>query len=285
MFNIFINDLDENIKSTILLKFADDTKVGQVIEEEEDSSALQSNLDQLCSWARKWGMRFNEAKCRVMHFGRNNPRYPYTMNGVRLETTEEEKDLGVLICSNLKVGKQCERAAKTGMSVLAQLLRAFTYRSKSTLPKLFQTYMRPHLEYAIQAWSPWQVGDVDELEKVQKKMVSAVTGLAGTTYEEKLAELGMLTLSARRAMLDLQQAYKIISKQEDLEPTTWFQNIGERNVGMRLAAGGLNLAPGRARLECRRHFFSQRVVEPWNRLSCTTQGAKTLYEFKKKIRA
>ena len=149
LFNIFINDLDENIDVSLLLKFADDTKMGQVIESEEDQVHLQSCLNRIWDWTEKWGMRFNVSKCHVMHLGRTNPRFVYTLNGVDLEPTEEEKDLGVLITSNLKMGRQCERAAHTASAALAQILRAFSYRNKSTLPKLFQTYVRPHLEYGM----------------------------------------------------------------------------------------------------------------------------------------
>jgi len=62
--------------------------------------------------------------------------------------------------------------------------------------------VRPHLEFASPAWSPWLQGDKDELEKVQKKAVKMVAGLKGTTYEEKCAELGLQTLEERRNRQD-----------------------------------------------------------------------------------
>ena len=51
--------------------------------------------------------------------------------------------------------------------------------------RLYKTYIRCHLEYCIQAWSPWTVADKEVLEKVQKRAVGLVSGLAGKTYEEK----------------------------------------------------------------------------------------------------
>ena len=67
---------------------------------------------------------------------------------------------------------------------------------------LYKTYVRPHLEYAVTAWSPWQIGDIDKLERVQKRMVAAVSGLKGNTYEEKLEEIGMETLTSIRNRLE-----------------------------------------------------------------------------------
>ena len=67
----------------------------QVIETGEDAAELQHSLDNLCERARTWGMAFNEAKCQVMHVGRHNPRHVYHMNGIRLEMSDKERDIGV----------------------------------------------------------------------------------------------------------------------------------------------------------------------------------------------
>ena len=82
--------------------------------------------------------------------------------------------------------------------VLGQISRAVSYRDKETFLKLFCTYVRPHLEYCVAAWSPWTEGDKNVLENVQKRAIKIVTKFKGKTYEERLAEAGMVTLEARR---------------------------------------------------------------------------------------
>ena len=62
-------------------------------------------------WADKWGMSFNVSKCKVMHVSRNNQEYEYTMRGQKLEKTDEERDIGVMVTKNLKPSAQCEKAA------------------------------------------------------------------------------------------------------------------------------------------------------------------------------
>ena len=112
LFLIFINDLDNGAtENQVVRKFADDTKVSQVIEGPDDAEELQGTLDRLCQWATDWGMAFNVAKCHVMHVGKNNPRHKYHMQGEALKTTEEERDIGVTVTVNLKPSRQCQKAA------------------------------------------------------------------------------------------------------------------------------------------------------------------------------
>ena len=72
-----------------------------------------------------------------MHVGRNNPRYEYYMEGVRLTVVEEEKDIGVKFEKSMKPSKHCRQAAGIASSVLRQLARNFHYRDKKIFKKLY----------------------------------------------------------------------------------------------------------------------------------------------------
>ena len=76
----------------------------------------------------------------------------------------EEKDLGVWFSSNLKPSLQCQKNSARAMQALDLGRRSFKYLTKESLTTLYQVYVRPHLEYCVQSWSPYFAKDIDMLE-------------------------------------------------------------------------------------------------------------------------
>jgi hypothetical protein len=114
LFTVYIDDIDLFARlARLFVKFADDGKGMKEIRTRQDAVDLQSVLDDLFEWATLWGMSFNIEKCKIMHVGKNNPRYDYYMDGKKLKVVEEETDVGIVIQQNLKPAKQCQRAANT----------------------------------------------------------------------------------------------------------------------------------------------------------------------------
>jgi hypothetical protein len=106
LFITFINDLELGITNSIL-KFADDTKLFGGAGTREAIEQLRMDLLELYVWSEKWQMNFNIEKCKVMHIGVNNTEADYDIARHKLEKVNEEKDLGVIVSKNFKVGGQC----------------------------------------------------------------------------------------------------------------------------------------------------------------------------------
>jgi ribonucleases P/MRP protein subunit RPP40 len=261
LFLIFINDIDMAAAGAeILVKFADDTEVGQTIRSDTDRAVLQEALDELCSWSDVWGRSFNVGKCKVMHFGRNNPQHEYRMHGEKLDQVDSERDIGVIVH---KPAAQCAKAAATARAVLSQISRSFHYRDRCTFVRLYKTYVSPHLEFSTPAWSPWTQSDSEGLEKVQMKMVGMISGLVSKTYEEKLAEIGLETLKERRHVTDMVTMHKMAHNVGDFQLSELFDPAPVHHQ-TRAAADPLNVRPRPANLEIRRGFFSYRAAIEWN---------------------
>lgn len=165
----------------------------------------------------------------------------------------------------MKPTKQCAAAAAKANRILGQLARAVRWRDRVTFPKLYMTHVRPVLEYAVTVWSPYLAQDRDVLEKVQRRMVNMIPGLRGN-YEEKLRELGMTTLQRRRERGDMIQTWRILTGKDRVDPAIWFRlqedQVREGATSTRRHQGYHALLPRTpARLEVRRNFFSNRVVE------------------------
>ena len=136
-FLIYMNDLEEGISpGSRVSKFADDTKLSHPVPRQEDIEAMQEDIEKLQTWADKWQMQYNVAKCGVMHTGYYNPHHTYTMGDTQLKETEEEKDLGVLINKSLKTSSQCAAAAKKANMVLGMIKRNFAYKNRTVILKL-----------------------------------------------------------------------------------------------------------------------------------------------------
>ena len=281
-------DMALNLSGLFLSKFADDTKAARVVDTDNEAEELQQNLDGFSQWARDWQMCFNVDKCKVLHVGRTNPQRDYFMDGKKLLKVEEEKDLGVLVHKSLKPSAQVAKMVKKANLVLGQLLRAFTYRDKKHFVRLYQVYVRCHLEYAIQCCSPYLQKDIDAIEDVQRRAVRQISGLKGS-YEDKLAQIGLTTLVDRRARGDMIQTFKIIHQIDDVPINTFFQVAGaDHNYPTRGAvvfteegeSAGMNLVIPKANKDVRKYFFSHRVVSSWNSLPYDVKNSESVNQFK-----
>ena len=132
LFLIFINDLDTSVCSNVL-KFADDTKLFHVVDNQSDGLKLQGDPDVLCNWADTWKMSFNIDKCKVLHYGKGNIEYKYSMCGQPLDEVDSEKDLGIVFSKNLKVAEQCKEAYTKANRMLGLISRTVKYKNMESL--------------------------------------------------------------------------------------------------------------------------------------------------------
>ncbi|BHF83981.1 hypothetical protein SprV_0902713100 [Sparganum proliferum] len=280
LFLVYVNDCANELNCDVAM-FADDIKIWSTIRSKVDEARLQTNLDHLEQWSKDWLLPFNVNKCNFLRVGRtSSPNHTVNrLTGKPLQEVDAQKDLGVWITTSLKPSLQCSKVAKSAMSILYLVKRAFSSFDEDCFAKVFQTFVRPHLEFAIQAWSPWTAIDFGILEKVQRRATKLVSGRWSLPYETRLAKLALLPLSYRQLRGDLIQVFRIVRNQGCcLASGDFFELATTTN----LRGHSLKLRVTGARLDTRK-FFSNRVVAAWNALPEDVVMSGSVDTFKRRL--
>ena len=193
------------VSSNIKL-YADDTKIYRELRNlTSDIQMFQSDLDSLGHWANTWQLRFNEEKCEAMGIShsRDNLSMDYTL-GSTLRDVKSFKDLSRSQHISTKVNKANQ--------VLGLTRRTVGTATTSTFSLLYNSLVRPLLEYAIPVWNPYLVKDIHAIEDVQRpaSRLALRQKRGSMPYEERCNILNWPLLSTRRNYFSLVQCYKIV---------------------------------------------------------------------------
>ncbi|KER22352.1 hypothetical protein T265_09523 [Opisthorchis viverrini] len=133
------------------------------------------------------------------------------------------------------------------------------------------TYLRPTMEYAIQAWSPWLQKDTQLLERIYHRATKLVIGLRNVPYSERLRKLDLFDLTYRRIRGDLILMFKIINT-----PNHPLKHLFTVNLARQTRRNPLAVDIPCSRINCRRYFFSVRVSLTWNKLPTSVVDCERL---------
>ena len=277
LFIIYVNDMDGDMVAKIS-KFADDTKLGMNVAKEGNTARLQEDLRKIGEWSDTWQMPFNVNKCKVMHIGHRNPESAYNLKGTPLESTASERDLGVTITSDLKFSKQCIEAEKKAQRMLGYIKRQFGYRNKEIVLCLYNSLVRPHLEYAVQFWSPSLRKDITRLERVQARATKLIPSIRHKRYEDRLAELDLFSLETRRLRGQLIEVFKILRGFDNVD----YRDIFQLSEG-RTRNHGYKLELKRYQRDLCGNFFTYKICGTWNTLPVEVVNSDSVDEFKSRL--
>jgi len=230
----------------------------------------------LLFWTTSNGLSLNTAKCKVLHLGANNKKYSYHLAHNPILSTNQIRDLGVIIDSNLKFHVQALTASSKARRTGNYLLKHLSFVNCKMLKILINSFIRPHLEYCIQAWRPFYQKSFSVLERTFRHFTKRCHSTAQLPYHDRLNILGLTSLSARFDRGDMLQTFKILHGHDCLHANDFF------SMASHLTNRGhpLKIQPQTFRTNLRKGAFSQRVVMPWNKLPSAIVLASSVNSWK-----
>ena len=168
---------------------------------------------------------------------------------------------------------------KKAHGVLSQIRRATIVRDSHTFTKIYKAFVRPLLESSAPAWNPYKRGDVEALEKVQKRSLRMITDTGPLSYENKLQKLNLQSLESRRLRGDLLETFKYLNGFNNVDAQL-FTFVRERHDKDTRSHANDDLVQEKTNLHIRKFFFTNRVTQAWNSLPSDVKEAKSINAFK-----
>lgn len=179
LFNLFANDIGENIQSEYLL-YADDLKIFRTVSNNLDAATLQEDIDSLSDWCHRNKLYLNAKKCFAVSYSRSNTiiHKNYYLDGNRISEQTEVKDLGITIDSRLTFISHVDNITKHALKILGLINRTCRdFSNPHTLVRLFSSLVSPIIEYGSIIWSPSTAQLINKIEKIQTIFVKNLTYL------------------------------------------------------------------------------------------------------------
>ena len=234
LFLIYINDLEENIKSQIRL-FADDTMLFSTVEKNPTTTAneLNQDLETISHWAYQWKMEFNpdptkQATELLFSCKKKPPIHPpLFFNGMVVTKVNEQKHLGLILDEKLSFRSHVNEKITKTKKIIGMIRHLSKYLPIKTLVLMYKSLVRPHFDYGDVIFHiPPQINGafgnnnangnlqlnvlMAKIESVQYQATLAITGTwQGTSKIKLYKELGLESLSDRRSVNRVLQIFKI----------------------------------------------------------------------------
>lgn len=217
LFNFYISDVVKicETENVILKFFADDLKAYVIYSDPVAHIYLQAFINKFATWCKNNDLKISWEKCKVLYMGKNSPKLPYQIDDIVIsEVTDNIRDLGILITSDLKWKTHIDHICRQAFGKLFTLFKAVRSCDPKFLTRMYTSYVRPVLEFSSSVFNPYQKTDINKLEKVQKIATKLIHYRCFRnqlfSYNETLSKLGLKTLQERRLIADLILYHKIM---------------------------------------------------------------------------
>ena len=202
MFIVYINTLPDCVQRTPAFGYADDSKVITSSLQETDQAA-----NSIQQWSNENDMVLNLNKSKILSISGETAT---TEENRSLEIVKNQKDLGVIMSSNLSGAEKCrKRVSKGWISFFALKRNVSPFANLPTKLYGFIGYVVPVLTYASQVWYPSKL-ESKALDRVQKTATKWICS-SRDDYRTRLTRLNILPISMYMELHDLQFLLSVIN--------------------------------------------------------------------------
>ncbi len=214
LFLLMIGDINQFVKSSRLVSFADDTRLYSRISNVDDCDSLQHDLNSVYDWATTNNMIFNSQKFNYISFSSNmasERTNVYINPGMNIiNPSINVRDLGIQMSSNCSFDTHIIDLSKRCYNLTGWILRTFITRDKLTMLTLFKSIVLSRLDYASQLWSPHKLKHINLIERIQRSFTKHIAGMHDLSYHVRLQKLCLYSVQRRRDRYCILYVWKII---------------------------------------------------------------------------
>ena len=293
LFILFINDMHLCIKDSTVRLFADDSRILKSIGCEEETKCLQNDLNSAVTWSKANNMELHENKFELLvhkanihselvHLPFTIENYTYSVSGnIILYPSNQLKDLGVMVSPDLSWTPHINTITSRARSITYWVLSVFKTREKNTMITLYKSLIRSHLEYCCPLWHPSKIGDIQELESVQRTFTARISGMNDLNYWDRLKSLQLMSMQRRRERYIIMHMWKTLHDQcpNDLQ----IKFMKPSRLGIRATIPPCKKMAKQRNQTLYEHSFAVLGPRLWNTLPKDLSTISCKQEFKDKL--
>lgn len=248
---------------------------------------MQKDLDALNNWCKKWKLKFNVSKCKILSITKCKLPilFEYKIDNIPLERVNSFKDLGVLLQSNLSWNSHVDNIVSKAKHVLGLIKRTVGYIAPTNVKlQLYISLVRSNLEYNTQVWGGLSKMNRMKIESIQRAATRYILNGSSITYSERLLKLNLLPLSIRRDLLDDKFFLKCMLGIFPLKVSNFVNFTFNANINTRSSCDPSLIKPPKCKtLTCRNSYFN-RVSHSWNSLPLSIRMSTNIISFSHQIK-
>ena len=266
-----------------MVLYADDILLYRGIENVSDYYLLQEDICTLETWILQNYLQLNASKCKYMTISRkrselSTPKFQLYIDKQPIEKVSTFRYLGVWLTDTLSWSAYVEKSSKAALKQAGMIFRRFyQYCSADCLKQLYLSFVRPHLEYAVQVWDPHYTCHIQALEKVQKFAFRMCYKAWNEDYDTLLARSNLQSLAERRKYLKLCYLFQVLHGHFCCQHTPTTRDL---NCGLRSTRSSNLCQPFSRTLSYKSSFFPD-TIALWNSLPTEAHSCDSLWTFKK----